>query len=356
MFLICREKRTKFVKDISSDGTKLTYTQQRIFHFDAADSAAGLSENDVICTINLPLVVSLFPYCGYIKMSMTANHRYLQGTIAQIENFFPNASSVLKQFVADFFLEQFAPISIYTQLYTCHHATELVWNYTDPLVQLLYSNIVLKFLHKTLPQPYIQIQLNNSVNDTQHSIIYTGSDDIERIGQYIQWDGVTRLGIWPLEDANYINGTEGLFFHPYVTEDEVLQVFLQDTVRSFDITYVGRVDHLGLNALRFELPNTTFESAFTRSENAKWSSWCPDGLIYLGVTQDPVVPIFGSKPHFMDGDPSLRWNIVGIDPDPGVNRSHYDTCVDVEPTTGVNIQVQNILQLNIQLNRTSLFP
>ena len=60
LFLMCRENRTKFVKGVSSDGTKLTYTQQRVFHFDTANSAAGLSEDDVICTINLPLVVSLF--------------------------------------------------------------------------------------------------------------------------------------------------------------------------------------------------------------------------------------------------------------------------------------------------------
>ena len=268
----------------------------------------------------------------------------------------PNASSLFKQFVIDFFQELFSTISSYTQLYTCHPATKLAWNYTDPLVQLLYSESILKFLHKTLPHPYVQIQLNNSVNDTQDSIIYTGADEIERIGQFIQWDGLTHLGIWPLEDANDINGTEGLFFHPYVDNNEVLQVFMDDAVRSFDLTYVGKVNHLGIDALRFELPNTTFLGAFTHSENAKWGSWCPDGLMYLGASQIPVVPIFGSKPHFLDGDPSLRGNIEGLDPDPGAHRSQYDTQVDVEPMTGVTIQVQKVLQLNIQLNRTSDFP
>ena len=59
-FLVCRENRTKFIKEVSSDQTTLTYTQQKVFHFDAANSAAGLSEDDTICTVNLPLVVSLF--------------------------------------------------------------------------------------------------------------------------------------------------------------------------------------------------------------------------------------------------------------------------------------------------------
>lgn len=329
-----KENRTKFVKETSDDKTKVTYTQQRVFYFDPANSAAGLSEKDVICTINLPLI----------------------GAISQVENLLPNKTTIFKEFVIDFFQSLFSSISDYTQLCTCHFATELAWNYTDPLVQLLYSESLLKFLHKTLPHPYIQIQLNNSINDTQDSIIHTGVDGIENIGQYIQWDGLTQLAIWPQEHANDINGTEGLIFHPYVSENEVLQVFIQDVIRSFDITYVGEVQHLGLTTFRFELPNTTFESAFTRSDNAKWGSWNPDGLIYLGATQDPVVPIFGSKPHFLDGDPSLRQDIIGLDPDPALNRSQYDTQVDVEPTTGVNIQVQNILQLNIQLNRTSDFP
>ena len=43
---------------MSSDKSTLTYTQQKVFHFDAANSAAGTSEDDVICTVNLPLVVS----------------------------------------------------------------------------------------------------------------------------------------------------------------------------------------------------------------------------------------------------------------------------------------------------------
>ena len=45
---------------ISEDGSLLTYSQTRVFHFSQNTSGPGLSEDDTICTINLPLVVSYY--------------------------------------------------------------------------------------------------------------------------------------------------------------------------------------------------------------------------------------------------------------------------------------------------------
>ena len=54
-----RENRTKHFHGLSPDGSLLTYTQTKLFHFDSNKSGDGLQEADTICTINLPLVVSL---------------------------------------------------------------------------------------------------------------------------------------------------------------------------------------------------------------------------------------------------------------------------------------------------------
>ena len=58
-YIYNRETRTKDVLNISSDGTLLTYNQTRIFKYSQETTGAGLQENDTICTINLPLVVSI---------------------------------------------------------------------------------------------------------------------------------------------------------------------------------------------------------------------------------------------------------------------------------------------------------
>ena len=45
-----------------------------------------------------------------------------------------------------------------------------------------------------------------------------------------------------------------------------------------------------------------------------------------------VVPVYGSKPHFLDGDPSLTKNVIGMHP----VRSKHDTVVDVEPVSNAH--------------------
>lgn len=42
-----------------------------------------------------------------------------------------------------------------------------------------------------------------------------------------------------------------------------------------------------------------------------------------------MVPAFASKPHFLDGDPSLLKDVKGLHPDP----AKHDIVVDVEPVS-----------------------
>ena len=57
-YLHCREYRSKQFLNTSSDDKRISYNQTRVFYFDESASKAGVAENDTICTINLPLVVS----------------------------------------------------------------------------------------------------------------------------------------------------------------------------------------------------------------------------------------------------------------------------------------------------------
>lgn len=228
------------------------------------------------------------------------------------------------------------------KLYVCVGARDLAWNYTDKLVEELHTNSVLKFVGLAYPRCCVNLQQNGSSNDSRPSIIYTGVKDIARIGQFHQWDGLLHLGIWPGASANDINGTEGLFFKPNINEGESLMAFVDDVVRSFDLIQTGKVEHLGLEAWRYMLDSNTFLSPHNYPPNARWGSWEYDGLIYLGVIQYPNVPVYGSKPHFMDGDPILREKVIGMHPDPAL----HSTLIDVEIYTGANIQFRRQLQLN----------
>lgn len=122
----------------------------------------------------------------------------------------------------------------HAKLYVCQPASKLVWKYSDDLIHALHTALGLKLEHLNYPRDYISIQLNDSVNDTRPSAIYTGVQNISRIAQFAQWDGhgASKLGIWPGETANFVNGTEGLFFRPNLQEGTPLQSFVDDVVRS----------------------------------------------------------------------------------------------------------------------------
>ena len=237
------------------------------------------------------------------------------------------------------------------KLHVCVGARDLAWNYTDAFVQKLNKSEVLKLSGLAYPRCCVNLQLNGSSNDSQPSIIYTGVRDISRIGQFVQWDGLKRLNIWPGDSANDINGTEGLFFRPNLVEGEPLAAFVDDVIRSFDLTQEKKVKHKGLEAWRYLLNSTTFLSPLYYHPNSRWGNWEYDGLIYLGVIQYPNVPVFGSQPHFLGGDPVLREQVIGMNPDPDL----HTTQIDVEHYTGANIQFRRQLQLNARAVRNNDF-
>ena len=177
-----------------------------------------------------------------------------------------------------------------------------------------------------------------------------------QLGNIIQWDGhYQNLTTWPngnSNPANRIRGNEGLFFRPLLKEGDSVTAFIDDVQRSFDLIYTGKVKHLDTLAYRFEVVNSTWKSAFNNPFNANYGSWCPDGLIYLGPTQYPEIPVYGSKPHYLDGNPALRDCCVGMT-EP--NRTIHDITLDIEPTTGANVQVKQILQINVQVNKSAHF-
>ena len=130
--------------------------------------------------------------------------------------------------------------------------------------------------------------MNDSIDDRKTSKVYTGKGDISRLGTFIEWDGHSSLSWWPGADAQTLKGTEGLFFHPILKEGESLCVFVDDVMRSFQIDHTSSSTVMGISAFRYEVASHEFKGGLTYPYNGhQFGSWCPDGLIYMGVTQTP---------------------------------------------------------------------
>lgn len=332
----------------STDQTLLTYNQTKLFFWDNSTSGEGLEETDTICTINIPLLVSVSISTPSYLCPILLHFSLLQTAIDQVEEFAKEHSTL--GLPAKLYLEHIISVTG-AKLHVCVGARDLAWNYTDKLVERLHTDMVLKLVGLAYPRCCVNLQLNASSNDSIPSVIFTGVKDINRIGQFYQWDGLRELTIWPGRTANDINGTEGLFFKPNLNEGEPLMAFVDDVIRSFDLVQTDKVKHLGLEAWRYMLNSNTFRSPLNYPPNARWGSWEYDGLMYLGVIQYPNVPVYGSKPHFMDGDPILREKVIGMHPDPAL----HSTQIDVEIYTGANIQFRRQLQLNVRAVKNTDF-
>ena len=96
--------------------------------------------------------------------------------------------------------------------------------------------------------------------------------------------------------------------------------------RTFHVHYQEEVSVRGIDAYRFRL----VESDFRPDPNYLTGNNTPIGLIYLGILQNPQVPVYGSKPHFLDCDKSLLEAVDGISPP---DRSKHDIVGDIEPVS-----------------------
>jgi hypothetical protein len=103
-------------------------------------------------------------------------------------------------------------------------------------------------------------------------------------------------------------------------------------------------DWHGVTLRRYGVNPKDAENATMNPEQAQFYNFSPDGLGNL--TQVATLPLFISKPHFLDADPWYVSSLVGMQP----NRDIHDVYLDVEPNTGALFRVRNRCQTNYQLN------
>ena len=106
----------------------------------------------------------------------------------------------------------------------------------------------------------------------------------------------------------------------------------QDSFHSFNNCRYGVQNKDSLNAT--ENP----------SEAWQYNQFGPSGL--QNLTTVATLPLFLSKPHFLDADSSLLEAVVGLSP----NREIHDTTLDIEPNTGALCRVSNRAQVIYQMN------
>jgi len=215
-----------------------------------------------------------------------------------------------------------------------------------------YDDLLLEAVSLVMPGLPTRIQVVQNMSQVDldtWSIVRNGRYKPEELGQYTQWQGMTKLPYWASDEANVINGTEGLFFNPGLKKNGTLGTFTDDLFRSSIMGYSGEETIYGIPTYRYSIPDYAMYNATLNPNNAGFYSYLPNGL--MNLTAATNAPVCVSKPSFLDGDDFLHEEVSGLAPP---DRS-MDTNIWVEPTTGCLIKASKQLQLNMMIQRNKHF-
>jgi hypothetical protein len=321
-----REYNVKFNISFSDDGNERSYRLWEYFEFDASQSFAGASpDSDRVTVVNVPLQGVL-------------------GALVAMDTG-PN-SDWWKSLLVD-------SLAAYTEstLVVTVNATQLMWGYTDPMLNLL---------SKVAPATSAQFQLQ--VNSTSADQVYlttnltverTGKAALGELGEYVQFKGRTTNDCWATDYANQIRGTHGDAFPPALTDSSTPVVYVDNLFRSSQLASGQGLTVQGIELLGFGLPDSDMKNASEIPENSQWYQFGPSGTLNLTRCQGGA-PVFISKPHFLDGDSVYRDPFSGVAP-PSVEL--HDTVIGVEPLTGVVMSAHKRLQVNVKVAQDGmLYP
>ncbi len=170
--------------------------------------------------------------------------------------------------------------------------------------------------------------------------VNTGKTDISKVYEITKYDGESIITMW--QEDELVQGTGGTQFCPGISKSDNLFVFVSDLLRSVELLYTNTTSKYNIELLRYELSENTFGTNTNYYQPIK-------GLANVTLIQG--IPVFFSKPHFLDGDNYLINSINGLNP----NKLHHDTYLDVEPMTGAVMNAAERFQINLMVNKTDIW-
>ena len=99
---------------------------------------------------------------------------------------------------------------------------------------------------------YLYLQTNDTIDGS--TMVFTGKGNPANTARYIMWNEQTSVTKWGTPYAGMINGTEGTLFHPGVSRNDTLYVFVDQLFRSGYFKYEKDVSQFGITLYRFVLP------------------------------------------------------------------------------------------------------
>lgn len=308
-----------------NENSTVSYNQTRTWHFIPEKSNGSL--DDEITNLNV-----------------------IATTVALIAR----PSTALKLLIDGLFLEQ------NTQLFIKKTARELIFDgYNDPILELLKK--IKNSSPFNLPIPDIPFtkfgwfaERNNSADYDGRFTIFTGADDINKLGLMNLWNHKNKSPFYR-KDCRGLKGTTGELWPPVKAGDDI-SVFATDLCRSLTLKYDGEISKFGLTGGKWSGDDRVFDNGVKYPSQLCFCTsneeQCPDMPAGVGNMSDCRfgAPAFASFPHFYLADKSFLNAVDGL-AEP--NQKDDEFFIALEPKTGIPMEVNAQLQINILLQPVS---
>lgn len=165
------------------------------------------------------------------------------------------------------------------------------------------------------------------------------------------------MNYWGSEACNRYNGADGLEFGAETDKSDQKYSFAEELCRNINLDYSEESVKKGIPTYRFKIDPKTLAAPNIRSENACYclkktlrNKWCDfSGLVDLSRCRQGA-PLWGSAPHFFQGDPRLLDQVEGLKPE----AERHEYFADIEPLTGFTMATARRYQLNVEVNTEAL--
>lgn len=156
--------------------------------------------------------------------------------------------------------------------------------------------------------------------------------------------------------CNTLEGSlEGGIFPPHLQKNSSFRMYRRAFCRPVEFEYEDEiVSKSGFNGYTYRLADNFLATPEENPDNSCYchNDVCPKkGLGWLTPCYYKI-PIAISQPHFYNGDPSLHYNIEGLNPD---NEKH-DSMAIVQPDFGMPLEARLRIQINLVMPKTKFNP
>ncbi|XP_037960822.1 protein peste [Teleopsis dalmanni] len=205
--------------------------------------------------------------------------------------------------------------------------------------------------------PYDRIGYFYTRNDSAyydgHFNMFTGADDVHKMGQIHTWNHMTHNGVFP-DQCGEVKGSMGEFFPPNLTTNDTIYIYLPDLCRAIPLDYTETVKIHGVTAYKFSGGRRSIDNGTLYPEtkcfcvNGKCEAY---GVINIGPCKYNSSS-YTSYPHFYQADPSFLEAIDGLKPD----KEKHEFFMTLEPNGGLVMDVGGGFQGNYLLEPIAGIP